>query len=80
MMKRFRYLVLGRETDSFSYFCLFFVMKCLVVIAYEVNVRGNEDGRHRKVLRSSRRQGGKKLLGIYGRASTLIVNIRFSGS
>ena len=57
-----------------------FIAMKTVVIAYEVNVRGNEDGRQGKVLRSSRRWGGKKLLGIYGRASTLIVNIRFSGS
>jgi len=41
---------------------------------------GDEDGRRGKVLRTSRRKGGKNLLEKSGYRSTLSANIRFSGS
>ena len=75
MMKKFGFLFWGDKTDLFSFICRFsamttvfaavkidFIAMKTVIIAYEVNAHGNEDGRHGKVLRNSRRKCGKMLL------------------
>ena len=75
MMKEFGFMFLGDKTELFSSICRFstmttvfaavkidFIAMKTVIIAYEVNAHGNEDGRHGKVLRNSRRKCGKMLL------------------
>ena len=74
MMKEFGFLFLGDKTELFSSICRFstmttvfaavkidFIAMKTVIIAYEVNAHGNEDGRHGKILRSSQWEAPKKI-------------------
>ena len=93
MMKEFGFLFLGDKTELFSSICRFstmttvfaavkidFIAMKTVVIAYKVNLHDNEDGRHGKVLRTSRRKGRKVLSPQTERDTASSANIRFSGS
>lgn len=60
VMKKFRYPFLESKMSFFPFICRFITTKT-VVVTYEVNVHGNEDGRHFKILRSSRRKDVKIL-------------------
>ncbi|WP_293738736.1 hypothetical protein ACPYIV_16135 [Parabacteroides sp. ASD2025] len=74
VMKKSRYPFFEGKTSFFPFICRFITMKTVViamtrdfiatktvVVTYEVNVHGNEDGRHFKILRSSRRKDVKIL-------------------
>ena len=93
MMKKFGFLFWGDKTDLFSFICRFsamttvfdavkidFIAMKTVVIAYKVNLHDNEDGRHGKVLSTSRRKGRKVLSPQTERDTASSANIRFSGS
>ena len=74
VMKKSRYPFFEGKTSFFPFIYRFITMKTVViamtrdfiatktvVVAYEVNVHVNEDGRHFKILRSSRRKDVKIL-------------------
>ncbi|MBD9166554.1 MAG: hypothetical protein EGQ00_05845 [Parabacteroides johnsonii] len=93
MMKKFGFLFWGDKTDLFSSICRFSAMTTVFVVVKtdfignddrlrgdKVNLHGGEDGRHGKVLRTSRRKGRKVLSPQTERDTASSANIRFSGS